>query len=472
MKILLINPPANNLVKTFAPDAVTEEVGFYPPMGLLYVATVAREMHGDRFDIELLDTQVEKMDYPELQKTLEEKQPDIVGISCMTFLLIDAIKVARIVKEVNPESLVVIGGTHPSIYPDEMLQQPEIDFIVMGEGEYVFSELLGALDKSESLAGINGLGYKENGRPILNPPRDFIQDLDSLPFPDRDLLPYKKYYSVLGKGNEVMTGLLTTRGCPFHCIFCTVKDGKNCRMRSPENVVQEIEACYAQGITDFDIIDDTFILSKNRTIEIADLIIKRGLKITMDVRARVDTVDQEVLDKIAQAGCTRIRFGVESGNPQILENLRKGITIEQAKAAFKMAKKTGMVTFAYFMLGSPGEKSLEIEQSIKLAKEINPDFVQFLIPTPFPATDFYPLGREKGILKGDYWREFSARPEGDFVAQWWTEHFTPEELEQWQKKAHLKFYYRPGYIFNQLRQVRSLKELFRKARAAFRLFAG
>lgn len=472
MKVLLINPPAKNLVKTFAPDAVTEEVGFYPPIGLLYVATVARKTLGARIDIEVLDTQVEKMDYPDVQKALEEKRPDIVGISCMTFLLIDALNVARMAKKVNPETQVVIGGTHPSIYPAEMLQQPEIDFIVIGEGEYIFSELLEALANKGSCAGIKGLGYKENGRSVLNPPRDFIQNLDSLPFPDRDLLPYKKYYSVLGKGREVMTGLLTTRGCPFNCIFCTVKDGKTCRMRSPENVVREIEECYAQGITDFDIIDDTFIISKQRTMEIADLILERGLKITLDVRARVDTVDQEVLDKIAQAGCTRIRFGVESGNPQVLENLRKGITIEQAKAAFKMAKKSGLVTFAYFMLGSPGEKAAEIEQSIKLAKEINPDFVQFLITTPFPATDLYELGREQGVLKGDYWRDYSASPIGDFVAQWWTEHFTPEELEQWQKKAHLRFYYRPGYIFNQLRQVRSFKELFRKARAAFRLFAG
>jgi radical SAM superfamily enzyme YgiQ (UPF0313 family) len=471
MKVILVNPPAENLVRTFAPDSLTEEVGLYPPMGLLYIASYARKMHGARVQIEILDAQVEKMNYKQIRQYLADKKPDVVGISCMTFLLIDALKVAQTAKEVNPQIHVIIGGTHPSIYPEEMLSQSEIDMIVRGEGEYVFSEFLAAFESGKSYAGIKGLGYKENGKNILNPSREFIEDLDRLPFPDRDFLPYKKYYNVLGKGREVMTGLLTSRGCPFNCIFCTPKDGKICRMRSPENVVREIEECYAKGITDFDIIDDTFIINKKRTIAIADLIIKRGLKITMDVRSRVDTVNQEVLDKIAQAGCTRIRFGVESGDPEILKNLRKGITIEQAREAYKMAKKAGLITFAYFMLGSPGETETEIKSSIKLAKELNPDFVQFLITTPFPSTDLYKLGREKGILKGDYWRKFSSHPYEDFQTQWWTEYFSPEELQKWQRKAHLKFYYRPGYLFNQLRQIKSFTELKRKARAAVRMFS-
>ncbi|MBW1855637.1 MAG: cobalamin-dependent protein, partial [Deltaproteobacteria bacterium] len=245
MKVILVNPPAENLIRTFAPDSLTEEVGLYPPMGLLYIASYARKMHGARVQIEVLDAQVEKMNYKQIRQYLADKKPDVVGISCMTFLLIDALKVAQTAKEVNPQIHVIIGGTHPSIYPEEMLSQSEIDMIVRGEGEYVFSEFLAAFESGKSYAGIKGLGYKENGKNILNPSREFIEDLDRLPFPDRDFLPYKKYYNVLGKGREVMTGLLTSRGCPFNCIFCTSKDGKICRMRSPENVVREIEECYA-----------------------------------------------------------------------------------------------------------------------------------------------------------------------------------------------------------------------------------
>jgi radical SAM superfamily enzyme YgiQ (UPF0313 family) len=472
MQVLLINPPAENLVKTFAPEALTEEMGFYPPMGLLYVAAGVKQAHGDRFQIEVLDTQVERMDSARIERFIAERRPDVVGISCMTFLLIDALKVARLAKRVDPKIHVVIGGAHPTIYPEEMASQPDIDSIVIGEGEHAFAELLPALEEGRSLSGIAGVGFKENGRVVINPGRDFIRDLDSLPFPDRGLLPTERYYNVLGDSKVTMTSLLTSRGCPFKCTFCTNKDGKICRMRSPENVVREIEACFAQGITDFDIIDDTFTINKKRAMAIAELILERGLKITMDLRARVDTVDQELLDKLAEAGCNRIRFGVESGDPGVLENIQKGITLEQIRKAYPMARKAGMVTFAYFMLGMPGETELEIKKSLKLAKELRPDFAQFLIFTPFPATLSYEEGMRKGILKDDYWREFSAHPTEDFVAQWWTENFTHEELEKWQKKVHLSYYYRPAYVWSQLRQVRSFKEFLRKARIAVRMITG
>jgi anaerobic magnesium-protoporphyrin IX monomethyl ester cyclase len=472
MKVLLINPPAENLVQTFAPDSITEEMGYYSPMGLLYIATYANAKYAGRFQIEILDTQVERMGYDRIKEYIKKSEPDVVGISCMTFLVIDALIVAKLAKEVNPRIHVVVGGTHPSIFPHEMAIQPEIDSIVVGEGEITFSELLDALDKNLPLDGIRGVGFRKNGRVIINPIRDFIRDLDSLPFPDRNLIPYKKYYNLLGKGKEVMTSMLTSRGCPHNCIFCTKKDGRICRMRSPENVLREIEECLALGINDFDIIDDTFTINRKRIMNITNLIIEKKLKITMDVRARVDQVDQEILDNLARAGCNRIRFGVESGNSEVLKNLKKGIRLDQVHSAFKMAKKAGIVTFAYFMLGSPGETATEIEESISLAKKINPDYVQFLITTPFPATELYDLGMEKGILTNDYWRKFSAHPSEDFIPQWWTENFNHEELEKWQRKAHLSFYYRPSYILKQFLKVRSIKELARKAHAGFRLFKG
>ena len=472
MNILLINPPAENLVRTFAPDSLTEEMGFFPPMGLLYIAAYAQQAHGDRFKIEVLDTQVEKMSYDKLESVLSRKKPDMVGISCMTFLLLDALKVARLVKKTNPGCHVVFGGTHPTIYPHEIAGQPEVDSIVIGEGEFTFSELLDAVEGGRSLSGIEGVGFRHEGEVIINPPREFVQDLDSLPFPDRELLPWQKYYNLLGMGKEYMTSLLTSRGCPFNCVFCTKKDGRMCRVRSPENVVREIEQNVKLGITDFDIIDDTFTIDRKRVLAIADLIIQKNLNITMDLRARVDTVDQEVLDRLAQAGCNRVRFGVESGNPGILQNLMKGITLDQARQAYRMAKKAGIVTFAYFMLGSPGETEKEIKESIAFAKELNPDFAQFLITTPFPATELYEKGMRDGILKGDFWREFSAHPTRDFMPQWWTENFTPRELEKWQRKAHLSYYYRPMYVISQLRQVKSFTEFTRKAKTALRLFFG
>ncbi len=472
MKVILINPPAEKLVRTFAPDSITEEMGLYPPLGLLYVGTHALQSLKNQIQLQILDAQVEKMSSKKIEKFIEKENPDVVGISSMTFLVLDALEVARIVKKTCPEAYVVAGGIHATIYPHEMLSQPEIDAVVIGEGELVFTQLLEALLRKKELSQIKGLGYKVDGKIIINQQNEFISNLDGLPIPERTLLPYKKYYNLLGTGKEIMTSLLTSRGCPHNCIFCTQKDGRICRMRSPENVLMEIEACVRLGITDFNVVDDTFTINRKRVIEISDLIIRKGLKITMDVNARVDQVDQMLLDKLAQAGCNRIRFGVESGNPEVLKNLRKGITLNQAREAFRMAKKAGIVTFAYFMVGSPGETKKEVKQSIKLAKELDPDFVQFLITTPFPASDLYELGREKGILKGDYWREFSAHPEEGFTPQWWTENFTPGELEKWQKRAHLSFYYRPRYILRQLRSLKSLREFKRKAHAGLRIFWG
>jgi len=472
MKRVFINPPAEHLVRTFAPDSITEEMGFYPPMGILYIATYAQKKFGRRFDIEILDAQVEKMDHRMVEKYLEEKQPDLVGITCMTFMVIDALEVARRAKKAKPDTFVIMGGVHPTIYPEELASQPALDGVVMGEGELVFCELLDALDNKGSLSSIQGFGFRQDNRVIVNPMADFIQDLDCLPFPDRNLIPYKKYYNLLGSGKEIMTGLLTSKGCPHNCTFCTSLEGRLCRMRSPENVINEIEICIEKGISDFNVIDDTFTISRKRVLAIANLIIQKGIKITMDINARVDQVDQEMLDKLAQAGCNRIRFGVESGNQQVLKNLRKGITLQQTREAFKMAKKAGIATFAYFMLGSPGESIKEVKESIQLAKELDPDFVQFLITTPFPASDLYEMGMEKGILNGDYWREFSRHPRKDFIPQWWTENFSHEELKKWQRRAHLSYYYRPGYIWSQLKKLKSFMEFRRKVQAGLRLFFG
>ncbi len=462
MNILLINPPIENLIRTFAPDSITEEMGIYPPMGLLYIASFAKKRLKDSINIKILDMQVERMSYPELENYLQKNQFDVIGITCMTFLLVDALKTAKIIKKINNQTRVVVGGTHPTLFPYETLSQKEIDFVVIGEGEESFTEILTAILNQTSFSDIKGIGYKEDNKLRITPRRNFIQNLDLLPFPNRRLLHYQKYYNLIGDAKKIMTSLLTSRGCPHNCIFCTHIYGRVCRMRSPENVVQEIEECVKLGIIDFNIIDDTFTINRKRVLSIAKLIIEKKLDITMDIRARVDQVDEDLINLLAKAGCTRIRFGVESGSNEVLKRLRKGINLEQVKYAFKIANRAGITTFAYFMLGSPGESIAEIKESIKLAKSIEPDYVQFLITTPFPATDLYKEGLDKGILKSDYWKEFVRSPSANFSPQWWTEILTREELIKWQKKAHLYFYYRPKYILRQIKQLNSFKEFWRK----------
>ena len=468
MKILLIYPPAENIITSTYPAVVDEEAGFYPPLGLMYVAAYAER--NTEHKIEILDTEVERMDYPTIEREIERRKPDIVGIQAMTFMLIDVILTAKIIKRVNKEIKIVLGGPHVNIYPDETISIPEIDYIVLGEGEIPFTELIQNLENTQKLKKIPGLVFKEGEKIVNTGSRELIDTLDIIPFPARHLTPYKKYYSLLAKRAPVTT-MMTSRGCPYKCLFCDRPHlGKKFRARSAGNVVDEMEECVDMGIKEFFLYDDTFAVNRRRAFDICNEILNRGLDIGWDIRTRVDNVNKELLEKLREAGCERIHYGVESGNPEILKVLKKGITIEQARKAFKMTKEVGIRTLAYFMIGSPRETKSQILETIEFAKKLNPDFVHFSVTTPFPATPLYYMGLEEGQLKNDYWREFAKKPAKDFVPELWEEILSQEELIELLKYAYKSFYIRPRYILKEMLEVRSLEEFKRKAKAGLSVF--
>ncbi len=230
-----------------------------------------------------------------------------------------------------------------------------------------------------------------------------------------------------------------------------------------------MEECLKMGIKEVLIYDDTFTIDRQRVLNICSEILKRRLRIGWDIRARVDNVDREMLQRLKEAGCERIHYGVEASSQRILDILRKGITIEQVKKAFRLTKEAGISTLAYFMFGSPEETKEEILSSIRLAKELKPDFVHFSLTTPFPATDLYRLGLKEGILKKDYWREFSQDPGKEFIPTVWEENLLREELVVLLKSAYRSFYVRPVYILKELTKVKSLKEFRRKIKAGLRV---
>ena len=468
MKVLLIYPPAENIITSTYPSFVDEEAGFYPPLGLMYVAAYAER--NTEHKIEILDTQVEKMDYPTIEREIERRKPDIVGIQAMTFMLIDVIITAKIIKRVNKEIKIVLGGPHVNIYPDETISIPEVDYIVLGEGEIPFTELIQNLEDTQKLKKIKGLVFKEGEKIVNTGSRELIENLDTIPFPARHLTPYKEYYSLLAKRTPVTT-MMTSRGCPYKCLFCDRPHlGKKFRARSAGNVVDEMEECVKMGIKEFFLYDDTFAVNRQRVFDICNEILNRDLDIGWDIRTRVDNVNKELLEKLREAGCERIHYGVESGNPEILKVLRKGITIEQAKEAFKMTKEVGIRTLAYFMIGSPRETKSQILETIEFAKKLNPDFVHFSVTTPFPATPLYYMGLEEGQLKSDYWREFAKNPTKDFAPELWEEILPQEELIELLKYAYKSFYIRPRYILKEMLEVRSLEEFKRKAKAGLSVF--
>jgi anaerobic magnesium-protoporphyrin IX monomethyl ester cyclase len=364
---------------------------------------------------------------------------------------------------------VALGGIHPTIYPKETAALDCVDFAVAGEGEGTMVSLAASLDGGKSPDDVRGLAYRDCGRVVYTGVPEFIEDLDALPFPARKLTPYGRYGSLLSR-RRPSTTMFTSRGCPHRCIFCDRPQmGKRFRARSAANVVDELQECSDMGIREVLIYDDTFTLDRRRVLDICEGIRERGLDVVWDARARVDTVDGELLSAMRSAGCDRIHFGVESGNGEILKTLCKGITLAQAEDAFRLASDAGIQTLAYFMIGAPHETVETVRETMDFAQRLDPDYVHFSIATPFPATGLYRMGLESGMFLEDYWQSFARKPAGGFVPAVWEENLGREELTLLLREAYRGFYLRPGYALRRLADIRSPGELVRKANAALRV---
>lgn len=468
MRILLINPPRENELLGNNPAIIDEERGYNPPLGLLYLAGYLEQFTDNR--VEVLDAQAQELSYDALRGEITRRRPDVVGLTAMTFTLIDVIKTARLVKAIDSATPVVLGGPHVHLYPKETLDIPEVDYLVLGEGEVAFAQMLERIGDPGSMAGVEGIAFRHDEQMVLTGPRALEEDLDKLPFPARHLTPHKKYSSVIARRAPITT-MFTSRGCPYQCIFCDRPHlGKKFRARSAKNVVDEMEACVSLGIREFLVYDDTFTIQRQRVLDICDEIIHRNLDIGWDIRARVNTVDDEMLRRLRQAHCERIHYGVEAGTDRVLQILQKGITLEQARQAFQATKKAGISTLAYFMIGAPTETREEVLQTIEFAKSLAPDFTHITIVTPFPGTKLYQMGLAQGQFTHDFWQEFAANPTPDFQPQYWEENLSRGELQELVTYAYKSFYERPGYIVQRLLQVRSPGELLRKAHAGVKVF--
>jgi anaerobic magnesium-protoporphyrin IX monomethyl ester cyclase len=471
MKILLINPPALNELMGNNPAIIESERGYNPPLSLLMLAGYLLEHHPTH-QVTVIDAQVEELDYPRLEQRLRSLEFDVVGITAMTFTILDVKETIDVVKKINPQCNVVLGGPHVNIYPGETINIKGVDFLVLGEGEIRFSELLDNINNIDRLKKINGLVFKDpQGQMVFTGPPDIIPEeiLDTLPIPARHLTPYRRYSSLLAKRTPITT-MITSRGCPFNCSFCNRPHlGKKFRALSPQRVVDEFAACLKLGIHEFLIYDDTFTVRKERVKEICRLVIREKMDIGFDIRARVDTLDEEMLALLKKAGCRGIHYGIEAGTLKILKVLQKGINLQQAKEVFALTKKYKMQTLAYFMIGAPKETRKDLEKTFKTAVWLNPDFLHLTILTPFPGTPIYREGLESGIIKKDYWREFAINLDKDFQPPHWEEHFTRRELEQWITRGYKKFYTRPVYILKRLFSIRSWGEFKRKAAAGLKV---
>jgi len=465
MKILLLNPPRRYELVGKNPSIIEKHRGFNPPLGLLYLASTIKKF--TNYDVEVLDAQPLKLTYSQLENYLSEKSFDVVGISAMTFTLIDAYKTAKLIKKIMPKTKVILGGTHIHLFPNETKNLEGVDFAFMGEAELSFVEFLKNLENPTYYHKIPGLIYRNTEGKIIENDFEPLDNLDELPFPERKLLNIKHYNSLLSKAS-LSTTIISSRGCPFRCAFCDRPLSpitSRFRFRSAKNVVDEICECAELGIKDFLFYDDTFTVNKERVLDFCEEIIRQRLKIRWDIRTRVDIVDEEMLKMLKKAGCVAIHYGVEAGNDNILKVIKKGFTVKKVEEIFKLTKRLGIETLAYFMIGLPTENLEYIQDTFDLVKKLKPGYAHFTIFSPYPGTEFYCLGLEKGIIKKDVWKEFAQNPKEGFKIPVWEENFNREQLYEMIVKFYKSFYLRPSYILSRSIKARSIEELIKKARA-------
>ena len=440
MKVLFVNPPQTASKYKFMGVIA-------PPLGIAYMAGVLQE---NNIDVEILDASAEDMDFKDVEKELLKRKPDLVALTALTPTIGRALETAQVVKETLPDSIVVMGGYHPTFNFIETLEDENVDIVIRGEGEYIMLNLVQALENQSSLHDVKGIVFEDKNSKeiVVNPEAPLIQDLDELPFPALNLLPMEKYR--LLDMDTHMTTMITTRGCPMQCSFCSsaAMHGKKIRERSVENIVDEIE--YLKTKYDIDTIafmDDTFTLKKRKVMAICDEILKRNIEIMWGCTSRVDTLDEKLLKKMKEAGCITIFIGVESADQQQLDNMCKNTTIAKIENAFKIAHKLKIRTIASVALGMPGDTKEIMNKTVKFVHKLKPNYAIYSLATPYPGTRFYKEAFEKNLIKIKDWSKYTL-----ITPILETIDCSLNDMRKIQAKAFMKFYLRPHYIIRQFLQ--------------------
>ena len=379
-----------------------------PPLSLSYLSG-SLLAHG--FEVEILDLLTSKASPAKIRRKLQQYQPQIVGTTGVTMTFPAAARILRVCKEFDPGITTVMGGPHVSFAAEDTFHRaPWIDIVAAGEGDVTVVELASALDRGADIGKVAGLYINRNGKVTKTAPRPLIDNLDELPFPARHLLPLSKYHA-LGAACSVVS----SRGCPYGCIFCTTPRmyGRKVRFRQPHLVVDEIEVIYREyGFSQISVVDDTFTLNHPHATELCRELIRRHLPVKWSIFSRVDTLTPELLDLMREAGCTCMLFGVESGNQEVLNSIKKGITPEKVRNGVRMATEAGIGSFASFILGLPGETPERARETLALAMELAERWgtqYGFHYLSPFPGTELFEQAEKLGIrfLTKD-WSRYNA----------------------------------------------------------------
>ncbi|MBU1164137.1 B12-binding domain-containing radical SAM protein [Patescibacteria group bacterium] len=455
MKILLIYPPFRTEVSSLA-RVLKNKV---PPLGLGYIAS-ALEIAGH--EVKIIDAETDNLDLLGVIKAAKEFNPELIGLSTTTITFHKAREAAEKIKEELDNIKIVLGGPHLVIFPEITLKFKCFDYGVINEGELTIVDLAKAIENNADTQNVEGIVYRQGDEVKVTQPRQFIQNLDESPQVAWHLLSLGKYQDVLAK-KRTFASMITTRGCPYNCIYCErdCRLGRTYRMRSVKSVIDELDTLYNKyNIQEIIFYDDTFTVDKKRTIELCNEITKKDWNIIWECRTRVDLVDEELIKIMKKAGCYRIRFGVEAGNEEILKVLKKNINKEQIKRAFKLCKQYKIETFAYFMIGSPQETKETVKESINFSIELDADYVMFS-PTQLhgQGTDLFQWAVEHGHIDKDYWKKWVSGEKLESFPLLSTTELSSADVIKYVKYGYRKFYFRPKSIFRMLGKVRNFYTL-------------
>lgn len=429
VKVALLNPP---LVKGFFRHQP------YLPIGLAYLAAVLEQAG---HEVKVIDCQALDMDLERLKSEISSFKPNLVGITSIAPLIRSALLSAKAVKEAFPDVPVVLGGPHATFMDEQIIaQEASVDVIVRGEGEETLLELVETVYDSKKLQSINGITFRSNNQVVRTPNRAFIQNLDDLPRPAYNHFQLEKYRLF---GKRVLP-VITSRGCPFQCSFCVASRmfGKQYRMRSSENVIDELEWLKNEhGAESFTFYDDTLTFDKQRLFRICDGIKYRKINLPWDCQTRVDQVSKEVLAKMKEVGCQQVFFGAESGCQKVLDAVNKKTTIEQNEKAIKMAKEAGLFVTISLIIGYPGETRETLKQTMDFVKRSKPDDVYVCVATPFPGTELRSLVEKTGWKTSSNWDFYDT-----ITPVFENPELLPDEIVTFREKFYDSFY-SPSYVF-------------------------
>lgn len=465
-KVLLIAPPIYK--EEYSARGSEQTASILPPMGLAYIAAWLRK-HGHY--CEILDGMATPCSLDEVVRQCSTF--DVIGITSVSTYALRVNQLLQKLKQSGCGAPIVVGGPHATVLPESCLQAGA-DYVIVGEGEVPMLELIRALENHEPPTKVGSVVFLKDGQLVRNRRMPPLGNLDKIPIPAYDLLPMSRYRTSEARTRRQPSySLMTSRGCPGVCSFCNKSvSGTKVRYFSAERIVEEFFLLRNRyGAEDIAILDDNFLTDRELVHTVCDRLIEKGFDKTWSVEARVDHVDREVLEHLKTAGCDFIAYGIESGSQRMLDSMNKRISLKQVRDAVKMTKEVGINIRGYFMMGLPYETLEEMEETVRLALELDIEVASFSLFVPLPGTLEYKRAQETGTFSDPEYFLHEIYPEFNFPDSllYIPEGITAEQLFNVHKNAYSRYYFRPKFLMRALLSIRSFEDIKRYTRGGINL---